>query len=518
MITLEIGDKSVQVEDSFLKLDPVQQNATVEEIAKSLGVSAPQQPENSLAGSAKAIGAGLAEGAASLAGLPADAIDLAARGVDYLGGTNLGEATAPLAQKYGSEGIKSKIEQYTGELPKPQTDTEKFLHSAAGFLPAAAVGPGGVARRVLTQAVVPGVASEAAGQLAEGTGYEPLARVAGALGGAVAASKAANAMAATRGIPKPPTNELIHAETGPAYNTPALQAIRYDTKLANQAADDALFNKLQKERFSQKDPIVAQVYEQVENLRKPEFAVNAHTIQDFETTRRRLQALSKHGGEGGEAARIAMRTIESHLANPPKSLVIAGDAAQAAKDLKIARKVAQTGFQSDTVQSWIEMARNTAAATHSGANLENELYKQIRNALNAHARRAKSDPLRGWSAAMIDQLRAALPDYKSGALRRVGKLLGGGGGLGQLAAMAAGTHALGPLGLMVPGLGMLANKAGSGLAAKRLQKVDEMVRAQAPSYAPYAAARQRALSGGILGGIQPANLLLQSLLAARQPQ
>jgi hypothetical protein len=47
MPTLTIGDKSVTVDDSFLKLSPEQQNAAVSDIAKSIGVtaSAPKEPE-----------------------------------------------------------------------------------------------------------------------------------------------------------------------------------------------------------------------------------------------------------------------------------------------------------------------------------------------------------------------------------------------------------------------------------------------------------------------------------------
>lgn len=47
MPTLTIGDKSVSVDDSFLKLPPDQQNAAVEEIAASLGVSAPKAEASS---------------------------------------------------------------------------------------------------------------------------------------------------------------------------------------------------------------------------------------------------------------------------------------------------------------------------------------------------------------------------------------------------------------------------------------------------------------------------------------
>lgn len=43
MPTLKIGDKSVNVDDSFLKLSPEEQSGTVDEIASSLGLSAPQE-------------------------------------------------------------------------------------------------------------------------------------------------------------------------------------------------------------------------------------------------------------------------------------------------------------------------------------------------------------------------------------------------------------------------------------------------------------------------------------------
>jgi len=49
MATLTINGQRVKVADSFLSLPPEQQNATVEEIAQSLGHAAPQQPSRSFA-------------------------------------------------------------------------------------------------------------------------------------------------------------------------------------------------------------------------------------------------------------------------------------------------------------------------------------------------------------------------------------------------------------------------------------------------------------------------------------
>lgn len=49
MATLTINGQRVKVADSFLSLPPEQQNATVEEIAQSLGHAAPQQPGRSFA-------------------------------------------------------------------------------------------------------------------------------------------------------------------------------------------------------------------------------------------------------------------------------------------------------------------------------------------------------------------------------------------------------------------------------------------------------------------------------------
>jgi len=151
-------------------------------------------------GLAKAGGVGLAKGAIGLAGLPGDVSNLGARGIDAATRfvmDKLGmDAPPPIdpAKGFaipGSADIQKGIENYTGEFRKPQTTGEKYAETIGSFLPAALAGPGGIARRVIAGAVIPGAASETAGQATEGTDIEPYARAAAALtagAGAILAS------------------------------------------------------------------------------------------------------------------------------------------------------------------------------------------------------------------------------------------------------------------------------------------------------------------------------------------
>jgi hypothetical protein len=122
-----------------------------------------------------------------------------------LGGDKAAQATAAQQaagpQLPTSEDIIQGTDEALGGVGlqyEPKTTAGKFVQTGAEMLPGAVV-PGqfirgaGIAQRAtkggmdaVRGAVLPGVASEGAGQAAEGTGYEPAARVAGALlGGAV---------------------------------------------------------------------------------------------------------------------------------------------------------------------------------------------------------------------------------------------------------------------------------------------------------------------------------------------
>lgn len=498
----------VETNGGRYQIDAPDQAAALEALS-----SIPAAAENSLSGSAKALGVGAAEGLIGLAGLPADATDLATRGFDYMTGKNTNETVAPLAKTLGSQNIKKTVEGFTGEFRKPETVAEKYLQTGASFLPAAVGGPAGLAARVATRAVIPGVASEAAGQLTEGTDAEPYARVGGALAGAIGGARIASALNKPK-LAAVPTKAELDTATGGGYKSQAIKDLEIDSASAGTFVDKVI-GSLKKDRFSEKQ--APKTYDALEGLRKAEFGAN-HTVADFDATRKVLNKIAgdfANATEVGSAQR-AIRAIDAYTMRVPQAHVLAGDARQAGKDLFEARKNAAAGFRSQRVIDAIEKATNTAGATHSGSNLENEVRKQIRNMLNNRKQ------MRGFNAEEKAALeKVARGDLASNALRRVGKLLGGGGGLGQMASGGAGGAMFGWPGMVaLPALGMAANKLGSSMTMSRLQKADELIRSRSPAYGPtnQAAYQQSLQGGGILGLLPPAEQMALQALLSRRPE
>ncbi len=462
--------------------------------------------QDSLAGSAKAVASGAGEGVIGLLGLPALAADLGSRGIDYLAGTNTRQGVAPFVDKLGSENIRRAVEGVTGEFYKPQTTAEKYLHTTAEFLPALAAGPGGVARRLATQVVAPGVASEAAGQIAEGTGYEPVARVAGALGGFAGANRAVAGAAAGRNVAATPTVAELNAARTAGYQSPAVRQLEIDSGAVNRFADRVEAN-LQRERFSERQ--AGQTYDLLNSLRRPEFGVT-HRMEDFDSVRKRLNSIAASPGTDGEAARRVIRSIDAFTARIPTNAVVAGDARTASRELFEARGNAAAAFRSQRIQEAIDRARNTAAATHSGGNLDNEIRKQFRTMLN------NPRQMRGFNAEEREAIRAISHGGPvSNTIRRAGKLLGGGGGLGQLVSGGAGGAMFGIPGIFaVPALGLTANSAGTAMTLARARAADQLVRSRSPLYG---AGNQAAFNAARTPvPLPPQQLLaLQTMLAAQ---
>jgi hypothetical protein len=183
------GIGRVEVGNEFLSLSPEQQNATVQEIASS--ARKPQQP-SPVMDAVRSIPGGIVEGVAGLVGLPRFASDWIDRGVAAAGkavGLKPGPAMEPSLLPSADQ-VRAGIESVTGELPKPQTRSGEYARTVASFVPGALMGPGGAVRNVAAFAVVPGVASEAAGGMPgiKGTDLEPWARGIAALGTGIGAA------------------------------------------------------------------------------------------------------------------------------------------------------------------------------------------------------------------------------------------------------------------------------------------------------------------------------------------
>lgn len=166
-------------------------------------------------------------------GLPGDVQRLIRSGVDAGGRAvlrSLGKSDAEIEQIQraveqnrrgrlipdapSSADITGAVESVTGFHHEPETDPGRFARTITQFAPAA-VAPGSVATRI-ARVVIPGGASEAAGQATEGTPYEVPARIAAGITGGVVTEMgaAANAARAARRAANP-DNAALEQEFGP---------------------------------------------------------------------------------------------------------------------------------------------------------------------------------------------------------------------------------------------------------------------------------------------------------------
>ena len=170
------------------------------EILKQFGV---EPPASTAADVAKSGGIGLAKGAIAGVGAAGDVRGLASAATDYLGkkigaspegvqtfkdyaekAARMTPFGSVLSSAPSSSDIQNRVEGVTGEFYKPKTTAGKYAETTGEFLgnPATYLGPGGVLAKGAT-AIGAGLGSEAAGQLAKGSKYEPLIRVIGGVAG-----------------------------------------------------------------------------------------------------------------------------------------------------------------------------------------------------------------------------------------------------------------------------------------------------------------------------------------------
>jgi len=143
-------------------------------------------------------GTGVVKGVTGLAGASGDVRELLASGaskVAGLAGYEVEPKTISNVMKHApvfgtvlggptSEVTNKVVQDATGEFYKPKSTAGEYAQTLGEFLPNAAAGPGGLARRIGLGVVAPALASETAGQVTKGTAAEPYARAAAAIAAA----------------------------------------------------------------------------------------------------------------------------------------------------------------------------------------------------------------------------------------------------------------------------------------------------------------------------------------------
>lgn len=440
-------------------------------LQQQIGAPAPKaEGGSSVGGVAKSLGTGLAEGAIGLAGLPGD--------LYHAGLRALGDNLTP-ESRFGSNALKKDVEGVTGEFYKPQGVAEETASKIGQFAPAVIGGPETIGAKLLTRAVAPAVASEAAGKLTEGTSAQPYAELAGALAGGAGGSMAAQkfkAMAAARQAPTLTVDE-IKAASRAGYNHPEVAAVQIKPQAVDNLAT-TIESDLAAQGFRPNNQ--GAVFSTVGELKGAPGPVG---VADLDSARKALGVLAKEVDAVGKptanavAARRAIGHIDDFLPNLNQADLLAGDAAKANQILDTARKNWGAAKRAETVQTTLANAELNAAAANSGANIQNATKQAFKPLLKNNAAKAI-----GYNAEELKALNDVVRGTWTGsAARAAGNLLGGGGGLGMLASGAVGYEAGGAPGAIAAGLaGRGFKKIGNASTFNAVKKLDTLLRARSP--------------------------------------
>lgn len=206
--------------------------------------------------------------------------------------------------------------------------------------------------------------------------------------------------------------------------------------------------------------------------------VNANNLRTIQKSLGNVKNLSNDPAErmaAGQALGDFNKLLEN-LDQVPGALSRGApeDAAQFSQLVKDANGNYQAYKQGDAFDLRGQAAENNTAASHSGMNLENNLRSQVRQILN------NPKLQRGYDAQTLQ----AMQDFNNGSrtantMRLVGNLMGGGGGLGMLAAGSV-SHLLGLPFELGPGIGLGLKSIANQRALGGFNTIGDMIRANSP--------------------------------------
>lgn len=181
----------------------------------------PQQPQepSTMYDVGASLASGVGRGAAGLIGLPGTIGNAINDGLSWATGMQ----SLP-ASPFSSEGAQSALSTVTGGASdyQPQTTAGEYAGTVGEFLPGAALGGANIANLVRF-GVLPGLASEGAGQLTEGSSIEPYARIAAALVAPAVPALASRAISPFSGAINPERQALVNTLRAEGVNPTAGQ-------------------------------------------------------------------------------------------------------------------------------------------------------------------------------------------------------------------------------------------------------------------------------------------------------
>lgn len=451
--------------------------------------AAPQEKPSSFVDSIRSIPGGLAQGVASVAGLPGDVMSLANKGMDkveqllghspeQIAAHNKAVSENPATLPTGSQ-INEDVSRPFGGYYEPQTTAGQYAQTIASFAPNALMPGSAVARAA--RVVVPGVASETAGQLTKGKKYEGAARAAGALVGGIGEGMAESKLASHAVMSM---DELKSAKDA-AYKAADHAGVVISPKAFQTFADDlssdiSTQNVVQPELHKNAVAALNTIQSEAKSG-APISLERADAIR--QVVNNAIEAAGKNNGGDLRLASKIKAGLDKFLDGLTPGDTLSGDASVAVPILKEARGLAQREFKAKEIQKIIDLSENQAAGNNSALGTGQALRQQFKN-LNA---RLIKDPQLAKSFSPAE--RAAIEKVVSGgavenALRLFGKLaptnaisMGVGPSLGAAVGAGVGGPAGAAIGAVgVPAMGAAARGGASLMTQRNARLAEELMR------------------------------------------
>lgn len=417
-------------------------------------------------------GKGLLRGAASFAGDIGEAVmgpfgpshTAANLAADITGG----ERKAP-DPTYGEQ-----ISHAAGIEASPQTTAGHYASSVGEVLgnPASYLGPGSAALKIGAGAAS-GLASEAAGELTEGYGIEPYARLAGSVVGGTGAAAASAERNLSKLASQLPTRESIKNAATAGYNMLKQSNVR----ISPQATSDLLSTvkqELHADNF--RDYLAPTTYRGIEELSTGGSA----TIGDIDGVRKLLNRVPGTNPTDRAAASKAIDAIDDFLQNVPPQHVLSGDPANDAAILKHAQGNWALHKQLEQIEQASVKGQHRAGVSGSGANQINTTRQEIRKILDSDKKS------RGMSDAAKDKMEEiVMGTWLTNRARQIGKFAPS-GPVSATTSILTGLGAGAPAGAAVAMGGFLAKHLGEYLTDKQIRELDQLLRSESPIGRPIA--------------------------------
>ena len=338
--------------------------------------------------------------------------------------------------------------------------------------------------------------------------YATNALIGGALGGTLGAGGGA-AFGARPSVSRAatPTSPQLHDIAQANYRTLAQSGAAYEPQAFYKAADD-LERKLLTERYHWRDsPATWRALEEMRGGGAPgQLNTGFDAIIDpasIDFIRKGINRIPKTEATATDrsSAEIVRRALDDFITNPPKGAVLPGterEAERAAQRAMEARGNWAAYKRTEALDDLISNAQNTAGATYSGLNLQNELRKGIRSFV-----RQKGGESQASKAGFTDPEVAAFTQYTRGTtptnlLRYASNAMGGGGGSVGIAGGIVGGGALGgaygkyfhddpeagtaALGLLTPVVGAGLRMIGNRRANTEINQLRDLIAQRSPAY------------------------------------